>query len=213
MSIRLYDWSTKQVNTFAEGAVLQVIKGESVRIGFDDWGTADFALYWNAEENRPAKIMLNEYSPMYGGDQSPKSSAEVDATAEVRELYRAYLVEQAFNKLMTEAENEAAIPRKESVVEVVSGRTGKGIKGKVVAVIHRPYQTGWRSTTQPKLAIATSDVMVKKMASNGKVYENHRDVVWVWARNVKVAELPKINVAELQHLAQSQADARYAQVA
>lgn len=213
MAIRLYDWSTKQVNTFAEGAVLAVTKGESVRIGFDDWGTADYALFWNAEESRPAKIMLNEYSPMYGGDQSPKSFAEVDATAEVRELYRAYLVEQAFNKLMSEAENDAAIPRKGSVVEVVAGRTGKGIKGKVVAVIHRPYNAGWRSTLQEKLAIATSDVMVKKMASNGKVYENHRDVVWVWARNVKVADLPQIDVASLQHLAHEQAAARYAQVA
>lgn len=213
MTIRLYDWSTKQVNTFAEGAVLAVTKGESVRIGFDDWGTADFALYWNAEERRPMKISLNEYSPMYGGDQSPKSSAEVDATDEVRAAYRAYLVEQSFNKLKSEAEIDAAIPRKGSVVEVVSGRTGKGVKGKVVAVIHRPYNAGWRSTMQEKLAIATSDVMVMKMGSNGKAYANHRDVVWVWARNVKVADLPQIDVAELQHLAEEQAKARYAQVA
>lgn len=213
MAINLYDWSTKQVKTFAEGAVLRVTKGESVRIGFDDWGTADFALYWNAEESRPAKIMLNEYSSMYGGDQSPKSSAVVDATPEVRELYRAYLVEQAFNRLKNEAEERAAIPQKGSMVEVVAGRNGKGVKGKVVAIIHRPYQTGWRSSTQPKLAIATSDVMVKKAAANGKVYENHRDVVWVWARNVKVTDLSNIDVAELQQMAERQANATYAQAA
>lgn len=213
MAIRLYDWSTKQVNIFAEGAVLRVIKGESIRIGFDDWGTADFALYWKADENRPAKVMLNEYSYSYGGDQSPKSFAEVDATEEVRATYRAYLFEQSFNKLMTEAQDHAAVPRKGSMVEVVAGRTGKGTKGKVVAIIQRPYNAGWRSTMQEKVAIATSDVMVMKMASNGKAYANHRDVVWVWARNVKVTDLPEIDVAELQQMAERQANAIYAQVA
>ena len=102
-------------------------------------------------------------------------------------------------ELYTErAQNEARTMVKGSVVKVVSGRTAKGVEGPVVVVIQRPYGMGYRANMENKFAIATSDVMVDFAAKNGKVYKNHRDVVWVWARNCELVNIPEIDMADVE---------------
>ena len=67
--------------------------------------------------------------------------------------------------------------------------------------MQKPYQTGYRANLELKLGIATSDVKVKVAAANGKIYDNYRDMVWVWARNCDLVEVPEINLEEVKERA------------
>lgn len=130
----------------------------------------------------------------------------IDATEEVKVLARESLRKSFEEVIRLRMEDEARVIVKESRVKVTSGRTGKGTVGKVVAIIERPYGMGYRSSLENKLGIATSDVMVDVPARNGKVYKNYRDVVWVWARNCDLIEVPKVDMDDLRQLVESELD-------
>lgn len=197
--ITSYSYATKSFNTFAEGATL-LVSTRSIRIMSDVWGTEEYAVYWDEAEGRVRTETLAtwEYSP---SDAANRGTATVDATDEVKEKVRAYYYNLALESSINEAKNLAAIPVKGSVVKIVKGRNGKGAVGPIVVDITRPYGMGYRSSMERKFAIATSDVKVKVAAANGKVYENFRDVVWVWARNVELVEVPEIDMAAVKETA------------
>lgn len=189
--------------TFAEGKVLST-GTRSYQIMSDIWGTAKEATYWDDETKKPKTVILDicDYSYAYGD----KVHAEIDATEEVYAALREHLYQQSFNTVKDKAEADAAVIYKDSIVEVVAGRQGKGTKGKVVVIIERPYGMGWRSTMKRKYGIATSDRKVKVAAANGKVYENYADVVWAWEHNCQLVTVPAINMDEIKETANELAD-------
>lgn len=183
---RKYD---REVKTIAVGATLDKWQG-SVQVMFDEWAPATFASYWDEADQRIKQV-------------SQVNNVTIDATPEVMAKVKNFLYAQAYAEALTEAEIEAGRIDKGSVVKVARGRASKGVQGKVVVAIQRPYQTGYRSNMELKLGIATSDVKIKVPAANGRVYENYRDVVWAWARNVDLIEVPEVNLEEVRERAQS----------
>jgi hypothetical protein len=174
-----------------EGAVLKVEHDTSYRIMSDVWGSADWALVWDAQEKRAKQVLVNVYD-MNGPDWKPVQIT-VDATDEVKQAYYEWQVENKFQTLVYNAENEAHQIQKGVIAKVVKGKNGKGIIGPVVVQMDATYGMGYRSTLEKKLAIATSDVKVKKAFRNGKTGEVYRDVVWVWQRNCQRVDVPQID--------------------
>jgi hypothetical protein len=64
---------------------------------------------------------------------------------------------------------------------------------------------GYRSTVEDKLGIATSEVKVKVPGRNGQVYDSYRDIVWVWARNCELVEVPAIDLESVRKVAEDEA--------
>ena len=175
--------------TVGEGATLKKYMG-SVQVFFDEWASALHATYWD-EETQSIRTL------------SDVESVTIDATPEVKEKVKSFLYSHAREEAAKRLSEQAAEIRKGSVVKVTSGRSDKGAVGKVVAMIDRPYKMGWKSVMAKKLGIATSDVMIKVPAANGKVYENHKDMVWAWARNVNLVEVPAVPDAAIDEVAQN----------
>lgn len=178
---KAYDKSTV---TFAEGCVLEVY-WKSVETMSECWESALHAKYWDDD----LQCVKTDFW---------LSDAKVDVTDEVKEKVRRWVYKNAYDKALEMATEDAAEKRKGSVVKVVKGRADKGAVGKIVAIIERPYKMGYRSTMAKKYGIATSDIMIKVPAANGKVYDNHRDMVWAWAFNTELAETPEINMASVK---------------
>lgn len=188
-----YNTETKQYDTtertFAEGCVLKVFNA-SVQVMFDEWAQALHATYWDEEKQQIRTV-------------AEVKSANVDATPEIKEKVKQFLYNRAVAEA-TEKLNEQALEiQKGSVVKVVKGRTDKGAVGTVVAKISRPYKMGWQSTMRTKLGIATSDRKVKVPAANGKVYENFADMVWVWAMNTELVNVPAVSQKDIEEVAQN----------
>lgn len=199
MTITNYDNATKSVKTFAEGATLEH-GHRTVRIMSDVWGTEEYAKYWDESEGRvkDVSIAVWEYSR---SDAFMPGSATVDATTEVKEKVKKSIYKWALEAAISKLKSEAAIPVKGSVVKVVHGKTAKGTVGTVVVNMMGQYGVGYRSTTERKFGIATSDVKVKVVAKNGKTYDNYRDMVWVWARNVELVEVSEIDMDRAKEMA------------
>jgi hypothetical protein len=187
------DWS---------GYVLEKIVDHSYRIMSDIWGTADWALVWDEKSNAPKRLLVNVYD-MNPSGWSP-SEIVVDATEEVKAKYRDFQVKRLYEQLLGSAEIAARQIEKGCIAKVVKGKNGKGTVGKVVVMMDATYGMGWRSSVEKKLAIATSDVKVKKALRSGKVAEVYQDVVWVWARNVERVDIAEIN----QHMLWLEAEKR-----
>lgn len=182
------------------GYVLEKIVDNSYRIMSDIWGTADFALVWDENINGPKQILVNVY------DMNPEGwhpvQITVDATPEIREKHKQWLINREYNRLLQIEESRAREIEKGTIAKVVRGRNGKGTIGKVVVQMIATYGMGYRSTSEYKLAIATSDVKVKKALRNGKVAEVYQDVVWVWQRNCERVDVAKIDKDALLQTAQ-----------
>jgi hypothetical protein len=187
------DWS---------GYVLEKIVDHSYRIMSDIWGTADWALVWDEKSNGPKRLLVNVYD-MNPSGWSP-SEIVVDATEEVKAKYRDFQVKREYERLLGSAEIAARQIEKGCIAKVVKGKNGKGTVGKVVVMMDATYGMGWRASVEKKLAIATSDVKVKKALRSGKVAEVYQDVVWVWARNVERVDIAEIN----QHMLWLEAEKR-----
>ena len=187
----------KTIRTFAEGCVLEV-GSRTAQIMSDVYDSQKYALYW--DEERQVVTSAHLFYHCESGAWEHQSHAEVDATDEVWEKVRAFYEERAYRKYEGEALREANRITKDSVVKVVSGRANKGTEGKVVVVIQRPYGMGYRSSLENKVGIATSEVMVDKIV-NGRVYKNHRDMVWAWARNCELAVVPSIDTETIRKAA------------
>lgn len=197
--------SEKETVTFAEGCVLRVWTRD-VQVMSDVWEPSLHAQYWNEETQKVETDLWLD-------------NAQVDATEEVKRKALAYINSQeaerlercqarAYNELMEDAKEI----QKGQMVKVVSGRTAKGTVGKVAVVIKRNYGMGYHASLEDKLAVATSDEKVKVAAANGKVYENYKDVVWVWARNCEQVEVPAVDMEEVKDRAKQYARSeRYSQ--
>lgn len=181
---RKYDRETK---TIAVGATLKTWNG-TIQIMSDEWASTTYASYWDEAEQRIKQIC-------------EVSSVTVDATPEVMAKVKNFLYNRAYEKALSNAKAEAARITKDSIVKVARGRSSKGVEGKVVVAIQKPYQTGWRSNLELKLGIATSDVKIKVPAANGRVYENYRDMVWAWARNCDLVVVPEIDLESVKERA------------
>jgi len=182
------------------GVVLHKYSG-SYQIMSDVWGTAQYAVVWDAENNRPTTIntSINDMGTVYD-----RAEIVVDATPEVIAKVRAYYYQVYLKEAMAMLAQEAKQIRKGDTVKVVSGRSSKGVEGKVVAVIQRSYGMGYRASVENKLAIATSDVMVPVVAKNGKTYMNNADVEWVWSRNCQKQNIAPVDMVEAEAQAEAE---------
>lgn len=166
------------------------VANETVQIMSDVWDTETF-LYSIRDDGTLQRDCVHYC------DSQENPTYEIDATPEAFELHRAYCEARQYETLVANTDAEYANPaHKGRVVTVTKGRnTPKGVVGKVVVVIERPYGMGYRSVMRPKLGIATSPKMVEKVMPNGKVFQNHADMVWVWAHN---CEVEKPQTADLE---------------
>lgn len=185
-----------------EGAVLKVEHDRNYRIMSDVWGSADWATVWDEATASPKQILVNVY------DMNPEGwrpvQITVDATDEIREKYKHWMINREYNRLLEIEENRVREIERGAVAKVVRGKTGKGTVGKVVVQMLATYGMGYRSSSEYKLAIATSDVKVKKPLRSGKVVEVYQDVVWVWQRNCERIDVAEIN----QHVLWLEAEKR-----
>lgn len=187
-----------------EGAVLKVVHDQNYRIMSDVWGSADWALVWDEATASPKNILVNVY------DMQPSGwcpvQITVDATDEIREKYKQWLINLEYERLLDLEQNRVRQIEKGAIAKVVKGKNGKGTVGKVVVVMNATYGMGWRSVPMQKYAIATSDVKVKKPLRSGKVVEVYQDVVWAWAKNCERVDIAEIN----QHMLWLEAEQRAA---
>ena len=174
-----------------EGLVLKVEHDQNYRIMSDVWGSADWATVWDESTASPRKVLVNVYD-MNGPDWKPVQIT-VDATDEIREKYNQYMINLEFNRLLNAEQSFNNQIQKGVIAKVVKGKNGKGTIGPVVVMMDATYGMGYRSSLEKKLAIATSDVKVKKPLRNGKVVEVYQDVVWAWARNCVRVDVPQID--------------------
>jgi hypothetical protein len=184
--------------TIAEGATLKVWR-DSIQVMSDVWEMGTLATYWDEALGRIQTIQWVK-------------TAAVDATPEVLAKVKSYLYQLELERAIAEAEYDAARIGKGSVVKVVKGRQGKGTVGKVVVAIERPYQMGWKSSMATKVGIATSDEKVQVAASNGRVYENYKDVTWAWAMNCELVEVPEIDLQSAKERARDKAKYEYQRI-
>ena len=145
--------------------------------------------------------------------EAVRHSFEIDVTDEAYEDMRKYTEARYFETMVRDANAVAADPAvKGRVVKVVSGRKAKGTVGKVVVIMDAFYGMGYRGYTTKKLGIATSPVMVEKVMPNGKVFMNHRDMEWVWAKNCEVETPEAIDENVIRTEAKRLADATVSSV-
>lgn len=174
-----------------DGLVLAKVVDRDYRIMSDVWGTADFALVWDEATASPKHILVNVY------DMNPESwhpvAIEVDASEEIKAKYLNWQINLEYQRLLAAEESYNNQLQKGVIAKVVKGRNGQGTIGPVVVMMDASYGMGYRASIEKKLAIATSDVKVKKALRNGKVAEVYRDVVWVWARNCQRVDVPQID--------------------
>lgn len=174
-----------------EGLVLAKVVDQSYRIMSDVWGTADYARVWDEATASPKMILVNVY------DMNPESwrpvAIEVDASEEIKAKYLNWQINLEYQRLLAAEESYNNELQKGVIAKVVKGRNAKDTIGKVVVIMDASYGMGWRASIEKKLAIATSDVKVKKALRNGKVADVYRDVVWVWARNCQRVDVPQVD--------------------
>ena len=185
------------------GYVLEKKHDTNYRIMSDVWCSADWATVWDEATSSPKHILVNVY------DMNPTGwkpvQITVDATDEVKTKYRDWQIARVYEQLLGNAEIAANQIDKGCIAKVVRGKSGKGTVGPVVVMMDATYGMGWRSSVEKKLAIATSDVKVKKALRNGKVAEVYQDVVWVWAHNAVRVDVPHIDKDALLQTARERA--------
>ena len=185
------------------GKVISLSLNENYKIMSDVWGSADSAVVWDSDKNEPKKVYIRFCD--YNWDNN--SFGEVDATDEVKAAYREYLVQNKFKTLKAQAERDLAVIERGHTVEVISGRkVKKGTKGKVVGVVMQESGYGYRRSLCQKIGIATSDRTIKTTARNGKTYDRHLDVVWVWAYHCARIDAPKVDLNAVRAEAERRVD-------
>ena len=190
-------------NNSYENCVLSKKLNQSYQVMSDIWCGADEALVWDEKENAPKRMTVNIYDMQPTGWKP--AEIIVDASDEVKVKYRDWLTQRHFERLVDDAEFAATQFEKGAIAKVVKGKSSKGVQGKVVVMISAPYRMGYRAVQSRKLGIATSDVMIKKPLSNGKVVDSHKDMVWVWAMNCQRVDKPQIDRDALLQQARSRA--------
>jgi hypothetical protein len=174
------------------------VANETVQIMSDVWDTETF-LYSIRDDGT-----LSRDCVQYCEGNVEQPTYEIDATEEAFELYRAAQEARQYETLVANTNAEYASPtHKGRIVKVTKGRnTPKGVVGKVIVILERPYGMGYRAVMRQKLGIATSPRMVDKVMPNGKVFQNHADMVWVWAHNCEVESPKTADLALCRQMAQ-----------
>jgi hypothetical protein len=152
------------------------IASESEQIMSDMWEYVTKAFYWDG------KVVREQW---LDNDAVVKVDADFDSLLPEIEAaeYAKFLKVELGN-----AENEAGNPAKRGrLVRVVGGRDKalKGKEGRVVVVKEMQYGMGYRAVWRNKLGIALDDEKVT-VERNGRVYENYKNMIWVWAHNCEV---------------------------
>lgn len=201
-------WATQDKGFYGteqnwQGAVLKVEHDRNYRIMSDVWGSADWATVWDEATASPKQILVNVYDMQPSGWNPVQIT--VDATDEIREKYKQWLINLEYNRLLDLEQNRVREIEKGAIAKVVSGKTGKGTVGKVVVVMDGSYGMGWKSVPMKKYAIATSDIQVDKPLRNGKIVKVYQDVVWVWAKNCERVDTAQIDKDALLREAQERA--------
>ena len=195
---KVHDYSTSPYTVSEETVFVGrsvFVKPETVQVMSDIW--EEHMRLTSIDEN--GNLVAYSVAGWYGCTESDKVEYAVDATPQAFADYRKRQYELAYARFLADAESEVSNPAvKGRVVKVVRGRTGKGIVGKVVVVMMGNYGMGYRSAQLPKLGIATSPRMVEKVMPNGKVFMNHADMVWVWAKNCEVETVAEVDTATIK---------------
>lgn len=182
------------------GYVLEKQHDTNYQIMSDIWGSADWATVWDEATSSPKQILVNVY------DMNPDGwhpvQITVDATDEIREKHKQWLINREYERLLGNATVESKHIQKGTIAKVVKGKSGKGTVGKVVVVMSALYGMGYRASRENKLGIATSDIQYDKALPSGKVVKAYKDMVWVWARNCERVDVPAIDKNALLQLAQ-----------
>lgn len=157
---KVTEWSSAECKYVDKGRVTEhvgrslYVANETVQIMSDVWDTETF-LYSVRDDGTLSRDCVGycdnpEMNPVY----------EIDATEEAFELYRAAQEARQYETLVHNTNAEYANPaHKGRVVKVTKGRnTPKGVVGKVVVIIERPYGMGYHSSMRKKLGIATSEI-------------------------------------------------------
>ena len=195
IQIRKDDGSIKEI---AVGCVFRIYC-QDTKIWSDEWGTGKYAQYW--DENKQS--IMHHLLGVYGlASDDSFDTADVDITPENLAKVEQFHYNNTIRELLNEQRKSAQEIVRGSQVEVYAGRTGKGTVGEVVVMIERPYGMGYHSSMEIKLGIATSNEMID-VEVNGKTYKNHKDMVWVWARNCKRLDVTEPDMAVIERLARS----------
>ena len=200
---KLSEWSSTECKFVDKGReTLHVgrslyVANETVQIMSDVWDTETF-LYSIRDDGTLSRDCVGYC------DSQENPTYEIDATDSAFELYRAAQEVRQYETLVNNTDSEYANPaHKGRIVKVVRGRnTPKGTVGKVVVVMQRPYGMGYRSVMRDKLGIATSPKTVEVTVASGKVFQNHADMVWVWAHNCEVETPKTADLAQCRTMAQ-----------
>jgi len=152
------------------------IANESEQIMSDMWEYVTKAFYWDGKVVR---------------EQWLDNDAVVKVDANLESLLPAIEAAEYARFLKVELENaeDAALnpAKRDRLVRVVGGRDKalKGKEGRVVVVKEMQYGMGYRAVWRDKLGIALDDEKVT-VERNGRVYENYKNMIWVWAHNCEV---------------------------
>lgn len=170
------------VETLGVGATLSA-KWETVQVMSDIWERMLVVTYWDSEKQEPKTAYLE------------RGEVTVDFTPEVLRAYvkfRANLfAEDRMALRMKRLSEEHKKVVKGATVKVTGGCNSKDLVGQtfpVVAVITKVYNAGpGRSYEAPLAALAMDDEMKEVIGKNGRTYQNHANVRWVWAMYLDVA--------------------------
>lgn len=186
-----------KVTPQAVGLVLSAKVDTQYRVMSDVYGTCTRVMYWDRERNAPAHAIVDPGEHLYHY-VDPKL-VTIDATEEVREAYRTWLVSQEFKRLKAEEASKNREITRGCTVKVVKGRKVPiGTVSKVLAVKH---DGEWG----PTCLLALDDEMVD-VQRNGKTYRNHKNVVWNYMKNVERQDVGPLDEADLIERAVNKAD-------
>jgi hypothetical protein len=172
------------------------IASESEQIMSDIWEYVTKAFYWDGKVIR---------------EQWLDNDAVVEIDADFESLLPAIEAAEYAKFLKAElgnAEDEALNPAKRGRLVRVTGGRDKALKGKegrVVVVKEMQYGMGYRAVMRDKLGIALDDEKVT-VERNGRVYENYKNMIWVWAHNCEVVT-PEPDVFYAEKCAKSRTEA------
>lgn len=164
-SVTPYVPAVYEERTEYEGFVLKVFT-ESVQVMSDVWDTSRSALVWDDANKKPKTIQWI-------------ISGKADASPEVIETYKNYLIDIEFNKRIGNLERARFSPDKGDNVKIVRGRKSFGHEGPVVAIISTPDRYSYSGRNITKVAIPLDDAHEVVQLKNGGTWKKHTNVVWV----------------------------------
>lgn len=190
MAITRYNYSTKEMETFAVGRVVKVWTDYNYRIMSDIWGTAVMAQWWDGKLIKTEVVTVND---MGVHENDRQNVATVDATEEVMAEVTDHLVQRKFEDLKFQTETANKAITKGAIVQVVKGRKDKFKVGKVVYSKSMSYSSSpWSSRPEMKHCIALDNEMTK-VEKYGKHFDSHKNVIWVWDHNLERLDVATVD--------------------